>query len=63
MKARMIKRLFAFCLVLILLALPLSLTVSGKRDINEAEHYFEIDDEPYSSAEVRRRFFDILAAK
>ena len=32
-------------------------------DINEAEHYFEIDDEPYSSAEVRRRFFDILAAK
>lgn len=32
-------------------------------DINEAEHYFEIDDEPYSSSEVRRRFFDILAAK
>ena len=32
-------------------------------DINEAENFFEIDDEPYSSAEVRRRFFDILAAK
>ena len=37
MKARMIKRLFAFCLVLILLALPFSLTVSGVKDINEAE--------------------------
>ena len=32
-------------------------------DINEAEHFFEIDDEPYSSAEVRRRFFKILAAE
>ena len=32
-------------------------------DINEAENFFEIDDEPYSSAEVRRRFFDMLAAK
>lgn len=32
-------------------------------DINEAENFFEIDDEPYSSAEVRRRFFEILAAK
>jgi PHP family Zn ribbon phosphoesterase len=32
-------------------------------DINEAEHFFEIDDEPYSSKEVRRKFFEILAAK
>ena len=32
-------------------------------DINEAENFFEIDDEPYSSAEVRRRFFKILAAE
>ena len=32
-------------------------------DINEADNFFEIDDEPYSSAEVRRRFFDMLAAK
>lgn len=32
-------------------------------DINEAENFFEIDDEPYSSAAVRRRFFDILAGK
>ena len=32
-------------------------------DINEAKSYFEIDDEPYSSAEVRRRFFEILAAE
>lgn len=32
-------------------------------DINEAENFFEINDEPYSSAEVRRRFFDILAGK
>lgn len=32
-------------------------------DINEAENFFEIDDEPYSSAKVRRRFFEILAAK
>lgn len=29
-------------------------------DINEAEHCFEIDDEPYSSAIVRKRLFDIL---
>ena len=32
-------------------------------DINEAENFFEIDDEPYSSAEVRRIFFKILAAE
>ena len=32
-------------------------------DINEAENFFEIDDEPYSSAKVRRRFFEMLAAK
>ena len=30
-------------------------------DINNAENFFEIDDEPYSSAEVRRKFFEILA--
>lgn len=32
-------------------------------DINAAENYFEIDDEPYSSNEVRRRFFKLLAAE
>ena len=32
-------------------------------DINNAESFFEIDDEPYSSKEVRRRFFEMLAAK
>ncbi len=31
-------------------------------DINLAENYFEIDDEPYSSANVRRNLFDMLAA-
>lgn len=32
-------------------------------EINEAEHFFEIDDEPYSSANVRRRLFEILSAE
>ncbi len=32
-------------------------------DINEAENYFDIDDEPYSSKEVRRRFFEMLSAE
>ncbi|MBO5683043.1 MAG: PHP domain-containing protein [Clostridia bacterium] len=31
-------------------------------EINEAENFFEIDDEPYSSANVRRKFFEMLAA-
>ena len=29
-------------------------------DINEAQNYVEIDDEPYSSELVRNRFFDLL---
>ena len=29
-------------------------------DISEADHCFEIDDEPYSSALVRKRLFEIL---
>ncbi|MBE6531253.1 MAG: PHP domain-containing protein [Ruminococcaceae bacterium] len=29
-------------------------------DINTAENYFEIDDEPYSSANVRRKLFEML---
>ena len=37
MKARMIKRLFSLCLILVLFTLPFSLTVSGVKDINEAE--------------------------
>ena len=32
-------------------------------DINEAEHCFLLDDEPYSSALVRRRLLDKLAGK
>ena len=32
-------------------------------DINEAVNYFDIDDEPYSSANVRRKIFEALAAK
>ena len=32
-------------------------------DINEAENFFMIDDEPYSSANVRRKLFEILAAE
>ena len=32
-------------------------------DMNEAVNYFEIDDEPYSSANVRRKIFEALAAK
>ena len=32
-------------------------------DINLAENYFEIDDEPYSSANVRRKFFEMLAGR
>ena len=31
-------------------------------DINLADNFFEIDDEPYSSANVRRKFFEMLAA-
>lgn len=31
-------------------------------DMNEAIHYFDIDDEPYSSANVRRKIFEKLAA-
>ena len=29
-------------------------------DINEAENYLLIDDEPYSSSLVRRNFFELL---
>lgn len=29
-------------------------------DINEKEHYFELDDEPYSSDFVRKKLFDFL---
>lgn len=29
-------------------------------DINEAEHFIELDDEPYSSALVRKRLFEYL---
>ena len=29
-------------------------------DINEAEFYVELDDEPYSSSLVRKRFFEFL---
>ncbi len=32
-------------------------------DINEAKNFFMIDDEPYSSANVRRKIFEELAAK
>ena len=32
-------------------------------DINEAEHYVELDDEPYSSALVRSRLFEYLNGK
>ena len=29
-------------------------------DINEANNFFELDDEPYSSANVRRKLFELL---
>ena len=32
-------------------------------DINEKEHYFELDDEPYSSSLVRKRLFDYLKGR
>lgn len=32
-------------------------------DINQASNSFEIDDEPYSSANVRRKLFDMLEAE
>ena len=32
-------------------------------DINEAENFFEIDDEPYSSAYVRKKLFEYLEGK
>ena len=32
-------------------------------DIKNANDYFEIDDEPYSSSKVRRKFFEILSAE
>ena len=32
-------------------------------DINEAEHYIMIDDEPYSSANVRKKLFEYLNRK